>query len=242
MNEKTKNQPIGIIKSKRHLAMIAAVISAIIIGIGILVALNNSDSSALPETRELFTLYNDYNMTVVVVFDEEPPIVQFIAPDGNYVDMGNIRYRPGSNFIQFFLPNAMPGVWRMNYDPLTNTELTTPYSVYMNHIFIRDFDVVAQRDENGHLPVSFEVSADDDGEFVYVLHAVFTALDNSIASEIVLIGGSGVLNEVHNLAVDTQAIQDMGSFMLRLTASVRHGQASVVDSAWLDLRLSGMSD
>jgi len=242
MNEKTKKQPNGIAKNKGHLAMIAAAIGVIVVGLGILIAINISASPNLPQSRDLFTLYDNYNMTVVVVFDEEPPIVQFIAPDGSRVNMENIRYRPGSNFIQFFLPKAMAGVWRMNYDPLTNTEITTPYSVYMNHIFIRDFETAAQRDENGKLPVSFEVSADDAGEFVYVLHAVFTAPDNSIASEVVLLGGSGMLNEVHNLAVDTRAIQNMGGFMLRITASVRHGQASIVDSAWLDLRLTGISD
>jgi len=204
--------------------------------------LTASDNPTLPESRDIFTLYDTYNMTVVVVFDEEPPIVQFIAPDGTYVDMENIRYRPGSNFIQYFLPNAMPGVWRMNYDPLSNTEITAPYSVYMEHIFIRNFEAAAQWDENGNIPVSFEVSADNDGEFVYVLHAVFTAPDNSIASEIVLTGGSGSLNEAHDLVVDTQTIQNMGGFMLRLTASVRHGQASVKDSAWLDLRLNAISD
>ena len=157
--------------------------------------------------------------------------------------MENIRYRPGSNFIQYFLPNAMPGVWRMSYDPLSNTEITTPYSVYMEHIFIKNFDVVLRRDENGDIPVSFEVSSDNAGEFSYELHAIFTAPDNSIADEILLIQGYGLLNEALTLAADIGRIQeDTGGFMLRLTVSVQHGQASVRDSAWLDLRLMMVAD
>jgi len=176
-------------------------------------------------------------MTVVVVFDEELPIVQFIAPDGSAVDMDNIRYRSGSNFIQFFLPNAMPGVWRMAYDPLSNTNITTPYSVYMEHIFIRDFTAMMTRDEDGNIPVIFEVSADEMGEFSYKIHAIFTDNDNSVAEESLLVMGYGMFNETLHLGLNTVDIQDMGGFMLRLTAYVQHGQASIQDTAWLDLRL-----
>jgi len=240
MNAKSKGSFNNIInnkKNKRHLAALAAAFSAVVIGLIILLSSANSANVALPESRDIFTLYNAYNMTVVVVFDEEPPIVQFIAPDGTLVDMENIRYRPGSNFIQYFLPSAMPGVWRMAYDPLTNTEITTPYSVYMEHIFIRDFTVMMTRDGDGNIPVSFEVSADEAGEFSYEIHAIFTAPDNSIADEILLIRGYGLLNEVLGLGLNTEAVQDMGGFMLRLTSYVQHGQASVRDTAWLDMRL-----
>ena len=78
----------------KNRTMLAAAIGAVVIGLGILIALTisvNSTNHSLPENRDIFTLYNAYNMTVVVVFDEEPPIVQFISPDGNSVDMDNIR-------------------------------------------------------------------------------------------------------------------------------------------------------
>ncbi|MCL1884445.1 MAG: hypothetical protein FWF81_11950 [Defluviitaleaceae bacterium] len=235
MNSKTngKVKQIG-----RRLPLLAAAIVAAVAVLGIIVTLSISANPALPEIRDIFTLYDNYNMTVVVVFDEEPPIVQFIAPDGESVDMKTIRYRTGSNFTQYFLPNSMPGVWRMAYDPLTNNEITTPYSVYMESIFIRDFTVQMARDEDGNIPVSFEVSADDGGEFSYELHAIFTDPDNSIADEILLAMGYGMLNETLALAVDTGEIQEMGGFMLRLTVSVQHGQASIRDSAWLDFRLT----
>ena len=216
---------------------ISALLVCAVIAIGLLIASNTSRAGGLPEIRDIFTLYTPYNMTVVVVFDEEPPIVQFIAPDGNLVDMENIRYRPGSNFVQFFLPNAMPGVWQMAYNPLSNTEITTPYSVYMEHIFIRDFTVQLSEVADRVIPVSFEVSADNAGEFNYELHAVFTAADNSIAEELLLVQGYGMLNESLDLKVDAGNIHDMGGFMLRLTTYVQHGQASVQDTAWLDLRL-----
>jgi len=107
----------------------------------------------------------------------------------------------------------------------------------MEHIFIRDFTVQLSGIEERLIPVSFEVSADEGGEFNYEIHAVFTADDNSIADEILLVQGYGMLNETLNLQVDAGEIHDMGGFMLRLTTYVRHGQASVRDTAWLDLRL-----
>ena len=222
------------------LTALLLVASSIVIGaviILIMSVLTRPSIDTLPESRDIFTLYDTYSMTVVVVFDEEPPIVQFMDPDGYMVDMVNIRYRPGSNFIQFFLPNAIPGVWRMAYDPLTNTEISTPYSVYMKHIFIRNFAIQVEQGEIGYMYVSFEVSADEPGEFNYELYAVFTAYDNSIADEILLVQGHGMLNENLVLGADTQEFQYMGGFMLRLTVYVQHGQAAIRDSAWLDLRL-----
>jgi hypothetical protein len=221
---------------------LAAALGLAAIGVGVLIVLAASAKSSLPESRDIFTIEDSYNMTVVVTFDVEPPIVQFIAPDGRSIDMAGIRYRPGGNFIQYFLPSAMPGTWRMTYDPLENTEISTPYSVYMAHIFIRGFAAVPSGDGDGGMHAVFEVSSDEDGEFSYKLHAVLTAADNSIESEILLDAGYGTLGEVLSLPIDTASIQETGGFMLRLTASVRHGQASIIDSAWLDLRLGAMSD
>ena len=152
--------------------------------------------------------------------------------------MENIRYRPGSNFIQYFLPNAMPGNWRLYYDPLSNTEIFTHYSVYMEHIFIRSFKAGRANEADKAdriIPISFKVSADEAGEFNYEIHAIFTAPDNSIANEVLLAMGYGMLNEELSFDVGTESIRDMGGFMLRLTAYVRHGQASIRDTAWLDL-------
>ena len=236
MNVKPADKKVLSKLSQKHLIGFAAAATAVIAISILVIASNLNKDSTLPELRNVFTLYDEYNMTVVVVFDIEPPIVQLIAPNGRRVDMDNIRYRTGSNFIQYFLPNAMPGTWQMAYDPLSNTEINTPYSVYMEHIFIRDFEV-QETDENGNIPTAFVVSADEPGEFSYEIHTVFTAPDNSIADEILLVKGYGLLNEELRLTLDGNQLQDMGGFMLRLTAYVQHGQAAIRDTAWLDLRL-----
>lgn len=236
MGAKEKNR-ITTFNKPKGLRLIAVALGIIALGVAFISSAPIRNESRLPQSRDIFTLYNYYNMTVLVVFDEEPPAVQFVDPNGNYVDMNNIRYRTGSNFTQYFLPNAMPGVWSMNYDPKSNAEITTPYSVYMEHIFIRGFEAALVRDGNKHLPVAFEVSSDDNGEFAYELYAVFTAPDNSITKEVLLKHGYGTLNEMLNLAIDGDGISDMGGFILRLTASIRHGQATVQDTVWFDLRL-----
>jgi len=223
--------------NKKHLIGLAVIFAVVIVAVVVMITQPFGGVSNLPEMREVFTLHDTYNMTVVVTFDEEPPIVQFIAPDGSYVNMDNIRYRHGSNFIQYFLPSATPGVWRMAYDPLSNSEITTPYAVYMTHIFIQNFDADIAEGRDGSIPVTFEVSADDSGEFRYELHAVFTTSNNSIADEILMVKGYGVLNEPLTLIVDVGELRGAGGFMLRLTAYVQHGQAAIRDTAWLDLRL-----
>ena len=225
---------------------LAAFFGTVAISFVLLIALAPERNPSLPNSRDIFTLYDTYNMTVVVVFDEESPTVQFIAPDGGPVDMENIRYRTGGNFVQYFLPNAMPGNWQMSYDPLSNTEISTHYSVYMEHIFIKSFVagvpetlMIGNEYADGfNIPTSFEVSADQTCEFNYEIHAVFTAPDNSITDEVLLVKGYGMLNEELVLGVDVESIRDMGGFMLRLTAYVQHGQASIRDTAWLDLRLA----
>ena len=226
---------LNLTKSRRLFIGAVAIISAMAISIGMLITSASVENTSLPKSRALFTLYDTYNMTVVVVFDKEPPIVQFIAPDGSHVNMKSIRYNPGNNYIQFFLPNAMPGNWVFNYDPLSNTEIFAHYSVYMMHIFIRDFEVFEIRDAEEDLPISFMVSADEPGEFNYDLYAVFT--DNNITEEILLVAGYGMLDEELVLSINTEGIRDMGGAMLRLTVYVRHGQALIRDTAWLNLSL-----
>ena len=126
---------------------------------------------------------------------------------------------------------------RLKCNAYITPSISTEITIYMEHIFIRNFTVQLSEIEDMVIPVSFEVSADDAGEFNYELHSVFTAADNSIADEILLVQGYGMLNETLNLGVDAGNIQDMGGFMLRLTTYVQHGQASIRDTAWLDLRL-----
>ena len=108
----------------------------------------------------------------------------------------------------------------------------------MTHIFIRDFVADVMYGDDDDIYITFEVSADEPGEFDYKLHAIFIAPDNSIADEIMLIQGYGLLNETHSLVVDTREMADKDGFMLRLTASVQHGQAAILDTEWLDLRQS----
>jgi len=238
MNSKSDYKVTKATKSGKLIAVLALLFAAVAIGIGILLVMTIPTRFALPQSRDIFTIDEPHNMTVLVVFNEEPPVVEFIAPDGNAIDMANLRQKPGSNYTQYFIPNAMPGIWRMAYDPLSNTEITTPYSVYMEHIFIRNFEVEVDSDENDGLVIYFEVSADENGKFDYEIHAVFTADDNSVEDEILLTNGNGDLNEPIDLALESEDISKRSGFMLRLTASVQYGQASVNDTAWLDLRLT----
>jgi len=184
-------------------------------------------------SRDIFTLYSQYNITVVIQFEEEMPNVQFVNPQGNKIDMSEIRYRHGGNFIQYFIPNAAIGTWSMLYD--TNEEIITKYSVYMNHMFIHTFTASANLNAYDYMPFSLIVSSDENIEFEYQIHAVFTDEYNEIVEEILLVRGFWLANQELLIDADVSRLVSNG-FMVRATAEVRHGQALVTDTAWQDLR------
>ena len=221
---------------KRSVTTIKSILFCIVISIVTLVifiiVVLGIRTQEFPESRELFTLYEYSNVTFVVVFDREPPVVQIVSPDGNKVDMENVRHRHGSNFIQYFLPSSMPGTWLLAYNPLSNINITSPYFVYTEHIMIMDFEAHWFADEHGNIPVSFWVSADEHGDFTYTLYSVFTAQDNSIEEKILLTQGEDFLNNRIELYVNISDLLDRGGFMLRLT--VYYGE--IQDTSWFDLR------
>ena len=216
---------------------------------------NNNDTS-LTKTREVFTLhetpYNipsgalhgNHNITMIVLFDAEPPIIQIISPSGDYKDMNTVRYRIDSNFIQYFLPNAQVGTWAINYNLLSNADITVLYFDYEEQIFIQDFQAQTMANEQGNKPISFMVSADETRQFSYFIYAVFTAEDNSIESEVLLEVGNGYSNQTHDITVNLQPIQDMGGFMLRLTVQVEHensAQGYIEYTSWQDFRVNWLT-
>lgn len=192
------------------------------------------EGTRLPYSREVFSLDAEYNMTVLVVFDEEVPDVEFVKPDGTILVTESLRQRPGGNFIQFFFPQAAPGTWTMNYDALTNTEITTPYSVYMEQIFIYGFEVIERSREQ--ISLAFGISADEDWLVYYEIYVEFTAPDNSTTDEVLLASGTDMLNQIIERQLDITELDGRGGFLIRLFVTKQHGQAAIHDTAWLDLR------
>ena len=223
-NHEIKNEHFKVIPRWRIILGIA------ILAFSVILVLTVSSRGRNPrQVFEITELQELTNITVIAVFDiEETPSIQFISPDGNYVDMRNIRYRKGSNFIQYFLPHTATGVWKVAYD---QANINFVYEVYEEHIFIRDFWANRTEDEYGQIPASFFVSSDDTTTFVYRIYGVVTAPDNSIDEKTLLLSGVGITNQLITKEFCVASMQ--GGFMLLLEVN----QDGLEDSAWMDLRL-----
>jgi len=182
----------------------------------------------------VFSLDAESNITALVIFDDEMPDVEFIRPDGTVLEAENLRQRSGGNFTQFFFPQASPGTWTMKYDTLSNTEITTTYSAYVEHIFIYNFDVVEHNNER--ISLTFGVSADDSGTVHYEIHAEFTGPDNITTDEVLITNGEGTLNQIIERQLDIAELAERGGFLIRLSVTTQNGQEPAHDIAWLDLR------
>ena len=91
------------------------------------------------ETKDLFTLDQSYNMAVSILFDKEKPDVSFINPAGAVIGGDSLTYEEGDGWIQYYIPNAMSGAWKITYDKKSNTTFEIGYSSYMNPISISSF-------------------------------------------------------------------------------------------------------
>ena len=186
----------------------------------------------LPYEREIFEIYQMDNISMIISFDmyNAPPVIQIVNPEGVSIDMNRIRKRIGSNFKQYFIPDAIPGKWKMRYNP-NESDINVVYISYDTHIFIRDFWANRTKTENGKIPATFYVSSDKNSAFEYTLYAVVTAEDNSIEKQIMLTSGVYETNSMLQQELDIGELEP--GFMLLLEVY----QDGMTDTAWKDLRM-----
>ena len=185
--------------------------------------------AAASETKDLFTLDSAYNMTISILFDKEMPNVSFTAPDGTVYEGSSLSSDSGDNWVQYYIPNAMPGTWKISYDKLSNTQFEVYYSSYMNAISISKFTVGSV--DEGYIPVQFLVESEGTGMYEYQIFAVITDENGSILGEKLLMEGSADLGEIAERDVNVRDLQDHADYKLRLDVWQREGVEETHDSS-----------
>lgn len=186
---------------------------------------------ATSETKELFTLDRPYNMAVSILFDREMPVVSFIAPDSSVIESTTLRYDSGDDWVQFYIPNAMAGTWKITYDKKSNTLFEINYSSYMNPIAIDEFAFESM--DNNRISTHFIVDGEADNSYQWRIFAVICK-NGSVVGEKMLAEGSASLGKEVACDVYIGDLADYANYRLRLDVWQRDGVEEVYDSRMAD--------
>lgn len=190
---------------------------------------------AASETKDLFTLEESYHMAVSILFDKEMPDVSFTAPDGAVIAGTSLRYESGDDWVQYYIPHAAVGSWKITYDQKSNTEFEIHYSSYMEPVIISSFVVETNSDNNdSRIPVQFAVDGDNTDSYQWQIYAVVTEND-SVVGEKMLDEGSASFGEAVDLEVYVGDLADYADYRLRLDVWQRTGVEEAYDSRVSDV-------
>lgn len=186
-------------------------------------------AAAAEETKELFTIDREYNMTVSVVYDAAEPAVSFTAPNGTVIRGGSLRAERGEGYVVYYLDKAAPGTWLITYDKGENTVFEVVYASYTEPVTIGGLTV---GEVNGsYLDYTYTVSSDGGGYLDFKLFAVITDASGAAIGERELDSwrdydsGNPVQRSVY-----VGGLSDYSQYRLRLDVSMQNGVEEVYDS------------
>ena len=166
---------------------------------------------------DIFYIEDVRNMAVTIYYDSEKPEVSFIAPDETVYFEADLVVETDDNVICYYIPGAMIGQWRIDYDKKTNTELDVNWSPYSNQISITRLDFTPVGPDN-RTELSFEVSCDVEGSFNYVIYAAIVDDDEFIGGQKEVISGTGQLNQPQTAHVRLSGLQTYNKYRFYLDA------------------------
>lgn len=186
---------------------------------------------ATSETKEMFTLDRSYNMAVSILFDREMPEVSFIAPNGSVIEGTTLRYDSGDDWVQFYIPNAEAGTWKITYDKKSNTLFEINYSSYMNPISISEFAFESM--DNDRISAHFIVVGESNNRYQWQIFAVICE-NGRVVGEKMLAEGSASLGETVVRSIYIGNLAEYENYQLRLDIWQRDGVEEVYDSRIAD--------
>jgi hypothetical protein len=186
---------------------------------------------AASETKEMFTIDRSYNMAVSVLFDREMPVVSFISPSGSVIEGTSLRYDSGDDWVQFYIPNAVAGTWKITYDKKSNTQFEINYSSYMNSIAISEFAFDSM--DNNRISTRFIVDGEANNRYQWQIYAVICE-NGSVVGEKMLEEGSASFGETVTGNAHVGDLTDYANYQLRLDVWQRDGVEEVYDSRIAD--------
>lgn len=187
----------------------------------------STGASAAPQEKELFKLEESYNMAVSILFDKELPDVSFLAPDQKLYDAYSFKHEKGEDWVQFYIPKAAVGQWKIRYDKKSNTRCEISYSSYMDEISIENFRF--DKPVEDRLPVRFQVNGASSLTYQWKVYAVVMQ-DERVVGELLLAEGEDRSGEKVERDISIERLSDYENYRLRLDAWQREGVEEIYDS------------
>jgi len=191
-------------------------------------------SYAEEKTVDVFNISEKQHMMVNVLYTNGVPSVKFIAPNGseyadNAISEGKMRKENDGSAVVFYIPNAMPGQWKMVYDQGANTELEITWAPYGEEISITEFSY--EKDGSDNLSVTFNATYIDDSRYDYTITAVSVNESGVVTSGRVIKTGSAYANSKDNqkVNVNLQTLSSNENYYLKLAVSVDLGGVTAVN-------------
>ncbi|MDE7297270.1 MAG: hypothetical protein K2N94_00390 [Lachnospiraceae bacterium] len=156
---------------------------------------------AAEQTADIFYLTEAANMAVTIYYDVEKPEISFVAPNGTVYSEADLTFEAGEGAVCYYIPNAMTGQWRMNYDKGPNGELDVNWAPYVNAIRIEEFTFTPVAEGDQRTEAAFRVTGAVEGRYHYAIYAIVTDADGSISGRKELAQGSGTLNRTETVRV-----------------------------------------
>lgn len=189
--------------------------------------------AALSETT--ITLDGNYNIAITVYYDVAEPSMFFTAPNGSIIMTSSLTSISGEGYVQYYIPNAQAGNWRISYDKGSNTKLDIYYSSYIEPLNIDKFEFSPI---DNYLFTTFTVSSADTSSYEYAIYAVVKNGDGTIEGERLLDEGTSYpgISVLKNVYIDSLANYD--NYYLRLDVERVVGVEHELKSKYADQTFS----
>lgn len=186
--------------------------------------------TAYAEEKEqiLFTITQEQDITVTLVYDYEDIRFELISPSGQRItkdtDTETITVYYGKKSTIIFLGQAEIGTWKIKYDKGSNQSIGIRTDVQDTEFFISDLKT-KEASENS-LPVSFLVSGKEGTGYEYVLSATI-GTDSMNGKE--LLRGTARTGHQVDVTVPLQMLNSYEEYRLLLHVSYRLDEKEIFD-------------
>ncbi len=199
-------------------------------------AVEESTEGEKPQTGEdvLFELDERRNMAIAVSYENDPPEISFIAPNGDvYGDEaiadGRMEFYDSGSVLYFRIPDASRGEWRIVYDKKNNDTIDVDCAPYVEAMNIDSF-TYEQGEQEDELDTKFTVSyGESDDYFNYIIWAVVTE-GNHVVGQTKLREGRARLGEENEFTVGIGSLATYSDYKLMLEVYMESYGAEVFDT------------
>ena len=202
----------------------------------------SSGLSVSAATGPLVTLEKSMDITIIVGYDTEKPVVVFNAPNGKKYEKPEDfdQVIEGDNATYYCISNASSGDWTVDYEKGKNQEITIDVLPWHKNISIENAYFSASPEAGMKVPKVIGGITVNYGNnyYRYIITAVQLDADENITTRIKLCDGSGSAGGEENFAFYPEMLMD-GDYRLMVEVYGEDGTGvEVRDSMLLENTLS----